>query len=413
MNLTPSMYKQRLQRSGLFAGQSKKNQADIIAETSWYEDLATRTCYFYDYFHDNEPLKLNDLHPDKKLQVPLDVKYIVYSSQTYSKDAVTYHIQFKPSQEGHSELVSYYDECFKNRYNATFPVGLYVAIPDAKGVYNRWLVVDKANYNDPQYPTYEVLRCGYVLDWIFKGIKYRYPCVLRSQNSYNSGVWEDHFAEIVEDQQKAILPLNRETENLYYNQRMIIDNNILTEPRAWRISKVNRITPNGNIMLTFAQDQYDPHLDYVEIDEETGEFLGKWANYYGNGEVEPQYPSEPDTQVYCEVTTPGKPTIKMNDTYKKFTVNFYKQGEEIEFKEGEWSFAIKETESGTVIKLDDPTVLLQIKYYGDAKDINENQIKVKYIGDMEYYNWILIVTYTETEDDKNISSSIEVNITRL
>lgn len=194
---------------------------------------------------------------------------------------------------------------------------------------------------------------------------------------------------------------------------MIIDNNILTEPRAWRISKVNRITPNGNVKLTFAQDQYDPHLDYVEIDEETGEFLGKWANYYGNGEVEPQYPSEPDTQVYCEVTTPGKPTIKMNDTYKKFTVNFYKQGEEIEFKEGEWSFAIKETESGTVIKLDDPTVLLQIKYYGDAKDINENQIKVKYIGDMEYYNWILIVTYTETEDDKNISSSIEVNITRL
>ena len=117
MNLTPSMYKQRLQRSGIFAGQAKKNQADVIAETSWYEDLATRTCYFYDYFHDNEPLKLNDLHPDKKLQVPLDVKYIVYSSQTYSKDAVTYHIQFKPSQEGHSELVSYYDECFKNRYN--------------------------------------------------------------------------------------------------------------------------------------------------------------------------------------------------------------------------------------------------------------------------------------------------------
>ena len=185
MNLTPNKYKASLLRSGSFAGEVKKSQSDVITESTWYEDLATRTCYFYDHFHDNEPLRLDDLHPDERLMTPIDVKYIVSSSQTYDKDQITYHIMFKPSEEGHDDLVSYYKNDFIDKYDGTFPVGLYVAIPDAKGKYNRWLVVDRANVNDPQYPTYEILRCDFIARWIYKGTKYQYPVVLRSQNSYN------------------------------------------------------------------------------------------------------------------------------------------------------------------------------------------------------------------------------------
>ena len=54
---------------------------------------------------------------------------------------------------------------------------------------------------------------------------------------------------------------------------------------------------------------------------------------------------------------------------------------------------------------------LQVKYYGEVKDLKENQIKIKYIGGMEYLDWILVVTFTE--DVKKISSNIEINITRL
>ena len=36
-----------------------------------------------------------------------------------------------------------------------------------------------------------------------------------------------------EDQQKFIVPLNRDSETLFYSQRMIIDNNVLTEPRVF------------------------------------------------------------------------------------------------------------------------------------------------------------------------------------
>lgn len=191
MNLTPSAYKNSLMRQGTYAGQSKKNQADTIVETTWYEDLATRTCYLYDYYHDNEPLKLNDLHPDERYKVPVDLKYIVNGSQTYAKDPITYRLMFKPSEEGVDSIVPYYKEMFIDRYDAHFPIGLYVDVPDSKGRYNRWLIVDSANVNDPQFPTYEILRCDHIFEWIWQNKKYRWPGVLRSQNSYNSGIWTD------------------------------------------------------------------------------------------------------------------------------------------------------------------------------------------------------------------------------
>lgn len=411
--LTPSRYKDSLKRTGRYAGEAKKNQSDVIIESTWYEDLATRTCYLYDYYHDNEPLKLNDLHPDERIQVPIDIKYIVNSSQTMDKDQVSYHIMLKPSEEGKDEIVPYYNELFKERYGATFPVGLYISIPDSKGKYNRWLIVDRANVNDPQFPTYEILRCDYVFQWIWDGNKYQYPGVLRSQNSYNSGIWEAYITTAIEDQQKFAVPLNRDTEHLWYNLRMIIDNDVENELelRTWEITKVNRIAPNGVARITLAQTMFDPHVDYVERDDD-GKIIGKWCNYYIAGNIIPKDPDEFAPVVYCEIACTGKPVIKMNDNFKKFTVNFFREGEEIKFKEGEWTFAIKEKSDSYPLPIE-PDTLLLVKKPGEVKDLKENQIKIKYIGDTEYLNWILVVTYTETEDDKKISSSVEVNISRL
>ncbi len=180
---------------------------------------------------------------------------------------------FKPGEEGHDELVPYYRECFIDRYDADFPVGLFVSIPDSKKKYNRWLVVDRANVNDPQFPTYEILRCDYVFQWIHKGGKYQMPGVLRSQNSYNSGIWRDYMITSVEDQQKFCVSLNRDTEHLFYNIRMLIDNRVETEPRSFQITKVNRIAPNGVARITLAQDNFDRHSDYVERDDD-GRIMG-------------------------------------------------------------------------------------------------------------------------------------------
>ena len=191
---------------------------------------------------------------------------------------------------------------------------------------------------------------------------------------------------------------------------MIIDGKVDTEPRTWHITKVNRVAPNGVARITLAQVQFDPHRDYIERDID-GNIIGMWASYFDNGNVLPQEPEEIYTKIYCTVTTTGKPEIKINDKFKKFTVDFFDEEGPIKYKEGSWSFAIKERETGTVLKLDSPESLLLVKHYGEAKDLKENQIKIKYIGGMEYLDWILIVTFTE--DIKKISSDIEINITRL
>ena len=167
-------------------GQAHKNESDKIMEATWWNDISSRIGYLYDFYHDDHKTQLNALNPEKDpKKVPIEIKFLQYSSQTYAKDAVTFHIQMKPGQECN---VDYYDEFFKTRYGSTFPIGLYIDIEDERGIYNRWLIVDKANYNVTQFPTFEILRCDYVLQYIIDGIKYQIACVLRSQNSYNKFV---------------------------------------------------------------------------------------------------------------------------------------------------------------------------------------------------------------------------------
>ena len=163
-------------------GQVHKEQADMIMEKTWWRDIAARIGYFYNYSDDTHIHQLNDLHPEEdSYKIPLDIKFIVASSQTYSKDDITYHLQLRPSQT--SDAVPYYKELFEDRYDATFPVGLLCDIKDNQGKWNKWMVVATANYNDPQFSKYELLRCDEVINYIFDGKKYYIPGVLRSQNS--------------------------------------------------------------------------------------------------------------------------------------------------------------------------------------------------------------------------------------
>lgn len=406
---TLEKYRERLSEYGKNNGQARKNHADQIVESTWYNDLATRTCYLFDFMHDPQPDKLNDLTPDDSMQIPVDVKYLVYSSQTYAKDAITYHIQFKPSEDGKDSIVPYYEALFKERYDATFPCGLYILIPDNHGVYNKWLVVDTANYNDPQFSTYEVLRCDKIFQWVYQNKKYQMPGVLRSQNSYNSGIWIKYNIEKVEDQSVFILPLTRKTECLYYNMRMIIDNKVLTEPRTWKITKVNRLDANGLTKITLAQDRFDSHKDYIELDD-NGNVIGMWADYFTEGQLlpEPYEDIEEPVELHSEVTYAGvAPELKVKGSYKKLTVKFYQNGEEMPFASSSWSFAIKDGD--IITPLPDYSEYLVVSTEG----LTNQQIKIKFIGDASNIGKVIIVTNTASVYGTVVESSTELDIKSL
>lgn len=169
-----------------------------------------------------------------------------------------------------------------------------------------------------------------------------------------------------------ILPLNRETEKLYYNQRVIIDNNVLTEPRAWKISKVNRLAANGTLDLTFAQDRFDPHKDYIELDDD-GNVVGMWADYYRDSQNLEETKDE-----YSSISYSGtKPELKVGGSYKKFTVNILGN----DSPAGSWSF---EMDDGS-----DATEYIQTL----PVDGHPEQIKVKFTGDDSFIGRYLVVYY--------------------
>ena len=376
-------------------GQAHKNESDKIMEATWWNDISSRIGYLYDFYHDDHKTQLNALNPIKdSKKVPIEIKFLQYSSQTYAKDAVTFHIQMKPGQECN---VDYYDEFFKTRYGATFPIGLYIDIEDERGIYNRWLIVDKANYNVTQFPTFEILRCDYVLQYIIDGIKYQIAAVLRSQNSYNSGIWTDYKVTSPEDQQKFAVPLNRDTEKIFYNLRMLIDAQVLTEPRAWQVSKVNRVSPKGILCATLAQDEFDQHKDYIEVDD-LGNVIGMWANYYDSVIPPVNYEEpEPVTDLNVRITYAGnKPEVKIGGSYKTLYAKLYNGETEIPIESpGTWFYKVGNEIVDSLI---------------DSIDDGSGKIKIKFNGDLSYIGKILLVTYTSYND---IVGSIEVEIKRL
>ena len=164
-------------------GEARKEIADIIEDQTWWQDIDSRVAYLYDYYHDDENLTIHDLHPqESETKVPIDIKFITHTDKTYNKDTVTVHMEFRPKQECN---IDYYDEVFSKRYKCTWPLGLYVDIPDRNGIYHKWLVVDLADYHTTQFAQYEILPCDRVYQWMMDGKKMQMCGVTRSQNSYN------------------------------------------------------------------------------------------------------------------------------------------------------------------------------------------------------------------------------------
>ena len=369
-------------------GKVRKSQADAIMEATWDGDINTRTCYLYDWYHDNERDKLTNLKPYKNLhKIPISVKYFKDGSQTLSGDPMAFKIQLKPSQTCN---VPYYKKQFE-KYNAIFPTGLYIDIPDNKGKFNKWLVVAKANYYTSQFSSFFILPCNKLFQYVCDGIKYAVAGVFRSKGANTSGVSQTGSFVEVDDRQAFILPLNSDTERLYYNQRLILDTNVETEPLTWKVSKIDRNTYAGCIYAAVKQDQFNAEKDYIERNNE-GKIIGMWADYYSS----PVTPDEPQFDIEdCKICFKGlSPQIKVGGLYKSLYVEFTGI-EEVDYSLGVWEFTIDDVAIGS----DLITVVIE----------DEGNIKVKFLGDDEYIGKVLVVHYSNS----GLSDTLELGIVGL
>lgn len=412
-------YRQVLTPNPLTVGNTHRAQANLVMEKTWNRDLQAKICYIYDYLHDSEPDKNYHLHPEKdELKTPIEAKYVVSQYGSLSKDQVEYHIQFRPSQEC---PIGYYSQTFEKMYGAEFPIGLYIDIPDEKGIYRRWMICGRDH--DLQFVSYSILPCNYYFHWINNNKKCKMWGIARLRNSYNSGLWAEYRTTSVENQDQIWLPQNPLSDTLEYvenqiNQRIIISAR-RTQPLVWKVSKVENLHPLGINKITVMQTQFNQHTDYVVPVDEADSVFEMYADYYSS----PILPEEDEliipTSDYSEIVSITKPpTIYIGGGYKTFLVNFYNANNELvnnahTMSNCNWKLLMKGEDILPNTDLvncepvqNDNYYQIKIKFYGnnnrpdDCKDINYN----------EYRNQVL--TLEVTDDNGECLSSINVALVR-
>lgn len=319
-------------------GEKLKSDSDKVMELTWNNDVQSKKAYIYDYWHDDHPDIKDHMTYENTVKTCIDIKFIVKSYQSVDKDQVDYYIMFKPSQKiefTEDDELFYYENDFHKKYLAEFPIGLYIDIPDDRGIYRKWLIVLSEPAN--QFPKYLVLPINYRLMWIEntgkERVKRKMWSVLKSQNSYNSGLWTDLRFTSQENQDKVWLPINSITDKIWYTNSTDTNMRVLVSAPtdkaiAWNISKVENAQPFGIQKLTLYQDFFDQHRDYIEKDK-NGNIIGMWADYYDSSiePTDPDTPSATPSSITAKISA-STSSIKVGGSFRTLTTNLFNESNE-------------------------------------------------------------------------------------
>lgn len=319
-------------------GQIYKEESDWAMEQTWDNDIQSKICYIYDFYHDDQPRLAEGMTYENTTKTRIDAKFIVKSYQSMDKDQVDYYIQFKPTQKTHfseGDELYYFETDYRKKYHNDNFIGLFIDIPNDENIYEKWMILRTEPAN--QFPKYLILKCNYELMWIENNgtekIKRRMWSVLKMQSSYNSGLWTDLRFTSQENQDKVWLPLNPITEKIWYtnesskNMRVLVSS-FTDNAIAWQISKVENAQPLGVQKLTLYQDFFDQHRDYIEKDSD-GNIIGMWASYFDSeiAPTDPSTPTTPPSSITARISA-STSTIKVGGSYKNLTVNLFNDSNE-------------------------------------------------------------------------------------
>ncbi len=393
-------------------GQIYKEQSDEMMEWTWYNDEQSKLCYIYDWKHDDSPNMNIGMTYENTTKTPIDAKILVSKYGSIDKDSPTLQCQFKPSQKEYftkdDEL--FYMEEYRQKYHLDdIFVGMYLDVPDKKKVYHRHLICMKDV--EQNFQKYFLLPCDYFLQWIQTKANKRYKrsmwCVLKSQSSYNSGIWVDNVTASQQNQELLFIPTNEISDTIYYvsednnnNQRLIVDiPNYSIEnwtPNTWVVSKVERVNVRGRTKLTLYQKPFNSNTDYIEKDE-NGIITGLWANYFGGtAPTDPDTPTTPPSSITARISA-STSTIKVGGSYKNLTVNLFNDSNEditTEYADATFTWACSiDNEDWT----DKVTWRVGTEY---------NQKKIKFSNDTSVIGKILSVKCEIVKDNLPIESEI-------
>lgn len=166
--ITAEMYKNHLSAQGSNLAQAKKNQSDRIIDSAFTADAQYKRVYILT----RNGWKWEDAH------------YQRHAKLSILKDAVDYYLQFRPKVH--------------------YPIGSYIFVPDDtdfdinisgnelddpfslpnERITQLWFIVGRDDA--AAYVRYNILKCNWKFQWIYKNELYSVWGANRSANSYTS-----------------------------------------------------------------------------------------------------------------------------------------------------------------------------------------------------------------------------------
>lgn len=377
--------------------QQLKQMSDEVVQATFDNDIQTRQCYLYDYYHDDQSDMEYGYNPAlSKTKIPVKLKFIVKTYKSMAKDDPEYHIMFEPNVWNSMSCKP--DWFVKNyqKFGIEFPVGLYVDIPDDRGIYHRWIVMYLEVSN--QFVKCGVLRCNYLFQWIENDGTYRHKRKMwginSSQSSYTSGVWLDFKAQFFDEQDKFYLPYNLVSAELKHDTRLCISM-LQKEPWTYIVTKVNNTTPKGIITFTVKQDRYEPEHDYVQLNPDAPDYGDMYPDFWSSSVIPKQ--NEENVLYKKSKLAIEAPNYKIKFGYSKvLTAKIYdSEDNDITdmYKDSEciWDFKLENTDlvRKKLIVIDEDYSLKEgnkfkckFKFDGDEKHLNQNIFVTCKIDDM-------------------------------
>jgi hypothetical protein len=392
-------------------GQIHKENSDMLMELTWDTDVQSRTCYIYDYFHDDQPSLKDHMTYDNTTKTKIEAKFIIKSYQSLDKDRVEYYLQFRPSQKfdfNEGDELYYAKTDYIQKYHSEPFIGLFVDVPDDNGIYHKWIICEKEIAN--QFPKFLILPINYLLTWVeFDGnirICREMWSVIRSQTSYTIGQYTDYNFTRPDNQDKLLLPLNPLTEKFWYNSDInktmrLVVSAPTAHPIVWAVTKVENVHPLGILRLTLYQQLWNEHTDY--IDPVTNRMYADYFIYANELEpINPNTTEAPPESEYSAKISADLSTIKVGGTYKLLTVTIYDSSnnditEEYANADFYWTCKIDDTEDGNLTD-----------YVSWLDNVDYNQRKIKFPDNRSYLGKILYITCNINGDEIITTAQFEL-----
>lgn len=394
---------QKLYANVVSHGQQLKAMADDVMQQTFDNDIQTRLCYIYDYFHDDQfDEGLSGYNPVlSQSKIPVKLKFIIKAYKSAAKDDPEYHIMFEPDVWNSMSCKPQWFIDGYEKFGIRFPVGLYVDIPDDRGVYQKWLVFYDEVAN--QFPKFGVIKCNYLFTWIKDDGIHRYKRKMwgaeRTQNSYTSGTWQGDKLNVLDEQGKFWLPWNTITSEVKHDMRFFISM-LQDEPYVYKTSKIKNTSPKGIITVTIEQDRFDKNKDFVDNDSNSPTYGDMYADYYSSTVVPKEEVEQNSYTLSVEAKTYSVRVGGSKVVYAKILDN---NGNDVtnnyDSSQLEWSFSFKDNKfaENNLIKIDESY---------KSKEGNQYKCKFKFNGDETYLNERITVTVKLN----NLSASADLDI---